>query len=488
MIKRFLILFFVVITQFISCSILKSETLFRETKASSMETIKNASSIQSTIRHVVLRKEDNVPAKLSKSNTVFDIRYDFDLKGIVVRIGENSVLRFKGGSLRNCIVVGDFTKIEGDLTGIFDNIHFKGTWNIPQISTNMWKSLDYPNSLQDVFALLHPEVHNKLVIESSGYEYRIVAGPEGGILNLLDNTYLIINGIIVLEPNKYEIYEMIRISSCNNVVVSGKGCISGDRFGHDYTTISGTHEFGGGIVIRASKNIDIGGITIKDITGDAICMMDNCSYIRIHDMEMKDCRRCGISIRADHNITIDNCVFSGIVNDKYNKPSAAIDIEPIVECTIRNIVIKNCRFNNNARGISSNANNYYGGSYKKGDKIVTEGRHYINFEISNCQFYNSTYTSFICPFGWENVTIKNCSFYNGRQEDIRVGYTTKCIIENCKTSCDEDNKKSKSRNFVTTFYDNKSVTVDGCSGDNIQAIFNDSKNCKISKSSFNIKR
>lgn len=457
-----------------------SATFFKETVEAGMESRERIAST----RRIILQKGDNIAARVSIANTIYEIKHDFNLNDAVVRIGKNSVLRFNGGSLCNGTLIGANTKIEGDKEGILESVHIEGSWNVPQISTAMWKSLDYPNSLKDVFALQSSNVWNTLIVGKNNYDYRLVAGAKEGILNVLDNTEIIINGNIVLSPNAYPNYEMIRVSSCTNVKISGTGSMSGDRTKHDYKTHPGTHEYGHGIVFRSSKNVEISGITLKDFTGDALCLMDNCSDFNIHDLNIQDCRRCGVSIRADHGITIDNCSFSDIVNDEYNEPSAAIDIEPVVACKVYDIIIKNCHFNNIARGISSAARNYYGKTFKSGDKLKIEERRYVNLEITNCRFENSTYTAFIAPFGWERVIIKRCTFYNGRQEDIRIAYTTNCIVKNCTTSCDAGRRVSLSRSFVSPFFENKSVRVDNCKGNNMRKVFSEDKNCRIVRSEF----
>jgi len=438
-----------------------------------------------SMRKVTLHKGDNLIVVMAKANTIYEVKENINLNGKNIAVGKNCLLKFNGGSLRNGTIIGSNTKIERVNNGIFDKIHFKGSWSVPEISSDMWKSLNYPNSLQDVFALLNGDVQNKVVLKKYGYYYQLAAGPKGGILNIADNTELIVNGDVVLRPNSYNGYELIRVTRCTNIKIHGKGSISGDRLNHDYTSTKGSHEYGHCFVFRGAHNVDISGITLKNFTGDALCLMDNCSNFKIHDMIIKDCRRCGVSIRADHDVVIDNCTFSGIVNDKYNQPSAAVDIEPVVECKVFNISIKNCRFYNNARGISSAAKNYYGGRYKKGDKILIEKRKYLNLDIANCEFKNSTYTSFISPFGWDRLTITDCTFYNGRQEDIRVAYTMSCIVKNCKTTSD-NNRASRARSFISNFYENRNVRVVNCNGDNIKRVFSDNKNCQMKNSVFKL--
>lgn len=59
---------------------------------------------------------------ISKTNTIYVIRYDYDLNGSKINIPENSILLFDGGSLRNgTIIIGNSNIIAG-FYKIFDNI------------------------------------------------------------------------------------------------------------------------------------------------------------------------------------------------------------------------------------------------------------------------------------------------------------------------------------------------------------------------------
>ena len=62
---------------------------------------------------------------ISLSNTVYEIRYDFDLNGETLEIPEGCVLDFQGGSFSNGALSGDFDINSGDVK-IFTNIRFSG--------------------------------------------------------------------------------------------------------------------------------------------------------------------------------------------------------------------------------------------------------------------------------------------------------------------------------------------------------------------------
>ena len=48
---------------------------------------------------------------INESNTIYEIRYDFDLNGQTITVPENCILQFEGGSFRNGTVVGNNTVI-----------------------------------------------------------------------------------------------------------------------------------------------------------------------------------------------------------------------------------------------------------------------------------------------------------------------------------------------------------------------------------------
>ena len=58
--------------------------------------------------YVILRKDKTFAEQVIKANTIYDIRYDFDLGGQEITIPEGCVLDFQGGSLSDGVVVGNF--------------------------------------------------------------------------------------------------------------------------------------------------------------------------------------------------------------------------------------------------------------------------------------------------------------------------------------------------------------------------------------------
>lgn len=65
---------------------------------------------------------------INKSNTIYEIRYDFDLGGNQIVIQDNCVLYFLGGSFTNGTIIGTSTKIQANSYKIFQDINIKGNF------------------------------------------------------------------------------------------------------------------------------------------------------------------------------------------------------------------------------------------------------------------------------------------------------------------------------------------------------------------------
>ena len=76
--------------------------------------------------YAILRKDKSFKEQVTQENTIYEIRYDFDLNGEEITIPEGCVLDFQGGSLSNGILSGAFITIAG-LYKIYNNIKFVGS-------------------------------------------------------------------------------------------------------------------------------------------------------------------------------------------------------------------------------------------------------------------------------------------------------------------------------------------------------------------------
>lgn len=73
-----------------------------------------------------VRKNILTQDMIDMANTVYEIRYDFDLSGEEINIPKDCILLFRGGSLRNGSIILDQTIIDATLYQIFYNVTTKG--------------------------------------------------------------------------------------------------------------------------------------------------------------------------------------------------------------------------------------------------------------------------------------------------------------------------------------------------------------------------
>ena len=71
--------------------------------------------VENAYGYVILRKNQSLLLQLSQTNTIYEIRYKFDLNETTFNVPANCILKFNGGSITNGTLVGNNTKLEGQL-------------------------------------------------------------------------------------------------------------------------------------------------------------------------------------------------------------------------------------------------------------------------------------------------------------------------------------------------------------------------------------
>lgn len=265
------------------------------------------------------------------------IRKDIDLEGKIVIIPEGVTLIPSGGVIKNGTLVGNKTRINGNRP-LFNNIHISGNWIKKDITTDLFISLDYENSLRDVLALASPDVINTIEIKDGNY--RVSAKPFQSALDICSNTTIEIEGIIKLLPNDYKGCYVLQVRNAENVTINGGGSIVGDKKEHK----GSDGEWGHGINVIGSHNVNIIDMTVSNCWGDCIYVGNESKDITIKNCNLKDGRRQGVSVTSADRVTIEDCIITEISG---TDPQAAIDIEPnhnesVDDILIRNIHCENC--------------------------------------------------------------------------------------------------------------------------------------------------
>jgi len=187
--------------------------------------------------------------------------------------------------------------------------------------------------------------------------------PDMSVPWLIDTVWLASNQEILLEDGAvieskpgsgfYTDGQLFKGVSLQNVTIKGYGAtlkMRRDLFssGKPYQPSEHRHA----IVLYASQNVKILGLTIKDAGGDGIMVggLTHSSYnkgVLIKDVLITNAYRNAISIISAENLTIDNAV---LINTSGTSPQEGLDFEPDHEQQrIVNFAVRNCIIMNNKR-------------------------------------------------------------------------------------------------------------------------------------------
>ena len=331
---------------------------------------------------------------IEKGNNNFVIKTLIDLKGKTLSLPENSTLEFNGGQIKNGTLLGSNTKII--YQGVcFDNIIIKGTWNVPEVSSSMFSDLSPVNSLQNVIALANPDVDNHITIAEGLYVVKSVK-DDLECMRIPSNTEIELRGCIVLEPNNFEHYYVVRITG-NNVKIKG-GTIIGDKMNH----LGTKGEWGMGIFVWDGIDVTISDVRISDCWGDCIYIGGNSDNVLIDNCQLDHGRRQGISITSGKKVEINNCQILDIGG---TAPETGIDIEPnagknVNIVTIRDVKLINCKGGILAYGYENNAN-------------------IGNVSVENCAIYGSHKIP-LRFYGCDKIFVENSTIDYKRGKEVVV--------------------------------------------------------------------
>lgn len=251
-------------------------------------------------------------------------------------------------------------------------------------------------------AIRYASEHNIEYIKLEKGEYLINGVSNNVFSNETDTEKgIVLKSNIALDLNESKIiqiindkvnYANITIKNVENVKISN-GILCGDKDEHNYTNRESTHEWGFGVDVRGSKNVELSNLQIQKMTGDGIFITDsgnNSENIVVKDCKISNCRRQGISIISGTNIDIYNCEIYDIAG---TAPQSGIDLESWgSHQLINNVKI----FNNKIYNIKSQYDIIVMGITKKA-------------YIYNNELYGNVYTNNIK----ELLKIDRNNIYNG---------------------------------------------------------------------------
>lgn len=391
---------------------------------------------------------------ISQPNTIYEIRYDFDLNGKTVQMKEGCTLRFEGGSLNNGILKCDNTIINNANFVVLNNCSFSGTilseyvrpeWfgaignGIADDSNAIISSINSgcdvlltDNSIygfltfKNVFKLNGQKLYSKKKATfrylNNWIDYNNPNTDYKWIFNFIGNSFEINN--IIFDLGKEEWVSRVEVS--NEVYMNARN-----------------HSLGN-VIIRKSSNFKIcncdfiGGIHSLDIVNE-------CSYFNVDSCTFSKNTSDSLYVTdGSHNGIIQNCHLSDNGDDGY-----CINVQDAQYIVGHDITIMNCT-GTNCQGslcIASGGRDVsfinVNGDCLRAAPIRVE---FVNSDVyganlgrvtfSGCSikckkdgfFSSTTTTNASIPV---NVVIENCYFYSDTPLTQMFYKGNNFIISNC---------------------------------------------------------
>lgn len=224
----------------------------------------------------------------------------------------------------------------------YNNYKNKGYYAINSLPKNYSKkgNVDYTKFLQNAF-------NNYSVVILPNFP--VLINDKG--LSLKSNQVLLFqpNSKLILKPTARGYYDMLNIKNISNVKIYYAN-LEGDRYNH----LGKTGQWGFGITIKSSNNIQVYSPIIQNMWGDGIYVGQENNVpsknVLISNAFINSSRRNGISVTSANGVNINNCFIS---NTYGNSPESGVDIEPnTINDEIKNINISNLTtFNNKWSGV-----------------------------------------------------------------------------------------------------------------------------------------
>lgn len=408
-------------------------------------------------KHKIIQKETSLLNYMTTANTIYEIRYRYNLKGDTITIPDSCVLLFSGGIIENGTIIGKGTKIEAlPDAKIFSDIRILGDWVAPQIYSRWFNIENLENNTRNVknlFALCSDDIDNDVYIHPhisyiTGFsEWDSKLSSAGFVFMIPSNTHIHNSGTFIVEGNSADASYLFNFYNVHDCTWDG-GVLIGDLESH----IVDKGEGGFGLSLRGARNIVISNVTCKDFWGDGINLqycrdsnlrIVNCENIVICNVTCDRNRRQGLSIESGDSVVVKDCVFRNTGQVRGTAPKFGIDIEPIPghdDVITDNILIKNCIFEKNAGGgvdfRSISASNIVVDSCSIDNRVFWSGQN--KFGTNGFKFSNSSLGGVEFTESTEGICFENCSFSHffgykaGKEDDNQLKNFSliQCTIEN----------------------------------------------------------
>ena len=424
---------------------------------------------------------------INQPNTIYEIRYDYDLNGETIEMQEGCTLKFNGGKIRNGVLNFDDTEIVA-ISNSFENCRFSGTLKNDIVYSKIFGQYENVDSTVFINDLISISKH--LYLSAGTYLIDGVDATKTSAWSTNSGIKMKSNFILELDKqcflqliykgDNYEVSNIITCFKVDNFKIIG-GNIIGDKNKHSFQS-----DFAYGIFIAGCKNGEITNVNIDNCNGDSINLQldikDNTPIIneniRIVNCVLSNAGRNCMSIECGKRILIENCELYGANSGKYSSgmatPSCGCLIEPYTiefGTLAEYITFSNCYEHDNNHGINSVIYT---------NKSIT----IINSNINSCIFDSNLAPAYDEKYYQENIsilnsTIKGILFF--KSKNIRI---INSVIKNLKPTrkCEYISCINNSIETFGTYSENipenelfsKNVILDGNIIKNISIYFENS--------------
>jgi len=328
--------------------------------------------------YVILRKNKTFASQVTDTNTIYEIRYEFDLDGASVTIPAGCELRFVGGLINGSGgIVGTNTIINSEDKCFDKNVALSGTWANDMVFTKWFAFISADDGVTDnslCFKQLQAVINGtkgcRVEFEQGFYQTQIIGmEPEGYVevdgvtypkwamntyqvdrrvvLNIFELPHLEINlngstikAINITCPG----WNMIRLNGVKYGYVHD-GTLIGMADGFDYpqyvnyaNTVTNDYEFST-LFYQVGGRCNVNNLTCKYATGDGMAVGSGDWYFRtgdirpsgvvsangvvnfpaegysVVDCEVCYCGRNGITLHSSEDGKLQNCHIHHIGSD-----------------------------------------------------------------------------------------------------------------------------------------------------------------------------
>jgi hypothetical protein len=176
------------------------------------------------LRQIILKEDLPFSDQLSEINTVYVVRYDYNLDDSEVTIPTNCTLKFEGGRISNGSIIGQETRIISNTDNILSNVSISGTFKNDYVYSNWIDNTTDTATLQTALNLFRGECSTKLFIACGNYNISAEGDAdalEGGLIVPSNTDVDFQNATLNVIPNASERYYLVRVLEDNVSIKNG---------------------------------------------------------------------------------------------------------------------------------------------------------------------------------------------------------------------------------------------------------------------------